>query len=168
MSIAARVRWTRITAIVLCTLFVALTDAVADPALEIVIGGETRHFGRDALLVRPDVADIEIANDVSYGRPMRYRAVPLAPLLAGLTVPVDNVIEAVALDGFAAQLPIDLISNTDTTKAVAWLAIEPSDNAWAPLPRKTVSAGPFYIVWTGQASATVRSEQWPYQLAKLV
>ena len=50
---------------------------------------------------------------------------------------------------------------------VAWLAIEPADKAWPPLSGKTVSAGPFYIVWTGASAATVRSEQWPYQVAKL-
>jgi mono/diheme cytochrome c family protein len=38
---------------------------------------------------------------------------------------------------------------------------------WPPLPGKAVSAGPFYIVWTGASVATIRSEQWPYQLAKL-
>jgi mono/diheme cytochrome c family protein len=31
-----------------------------------------------------------------------------------------------------------------------------------------VSAGPFYIVWTGAAVGTIRSEQWPYQTAKLI
>ena len=36
---------------------------------------------------------------------------------------------------------------------------------WPPLPGKAASAGPFYIVWTG--ATRVRSEQWPYQLARL-
>jgi mono/diheme cytochrome c family protein len=141
--------------------------AAADPVLEVVIGGETRQFGRDALLLRPDVASVEVANDVAYGKAMRYRAVPLAALLAGLTPPADSVIESVALDGFAAQLPLDLLSNTDPAKPIAWLAVEPADTPWPPLPGKTVSAGPFYLVWTGASAATVRSEQWPYQLAKL-
>ena len=61
----------------------------------------------------------------------------------------DSVIETVALDGFAAQLPLDLITNTDPAKAVAWLAVEPADAPWLPLPGKSASAGPFYIVWTG-------------------
>ena len=58
--------------------------AAAEPVLEIAIGGETRHFGRDALLARRDATTVEVANDVSYHRRMSYRAVPLAPLLAGL------------------------------------------------------------------------------------
>ena len=80
---------------------------------------------------------------------MSYRAVPLAALLAGLNPPPDSVIEAVALDGFAAQLPLDLITNTDAAEPVALLAIEPADTAWPPLPGKIASAGPFYIVWIG-------------------
>ena len=139
----------------------------ADAVLEIAIGGETRHFSRDALLARPEVASVEIADDVAYGKAMRFRAIPLAALLAGFSAPADSVIETVALDGFAAQLPLDLVTNTDPAKAVAWLAIEPADAPWPPLPGKTASAGPFYIVWTGAAAATVRSEQWPYQVAKL-
>ena len=137
------------------------------PVLEIAIGGVTRHFARDALLARPDVTNVEIADDVAYGKAMRFRAIPLAALLAGLSAPADSVIETVALDGFAAQLPLDLVTNTDPAKAVAWLAIEPADAPWPPLPGKTASAGPFYIVWTGAAVATIRSEQWPYQVAKL-
>ncbi|WP_198030334.1 cytochrome c [Bradyrhizobium sp. Tv2a-2] len=98
---------------------------------------------------------------------MSYRAVPLAALLVGLNPPADTVIEAIALDGFAAQLPFDLLTNTDPAKAVAWLAVEPVDTPWPRLPSKTFSAGPFYVVWTGLSAATIRSEQWPYQLKRL-
>ena len=44
----------------------------------------------------------------------------------------------------------------------------PADAPWPPLAGKAVSAGPFYIVWTGASAATIRSEQCPYQLAKLI
>src|SRR5699024_4702237 len=39
------------------TLLCASHAAVADAVLDVVIGSETRHFERDALLKRPDVAD---------------------------------------------------------------------------------------------------------------
>jgi mono/diheme cytochrome c family protein len=153
--------------ILLSVVVLGSPKASADPALEIAIGGVTRHFARDALLARPDVTSVEIADDVAYGKAMRFRAIPLAVLLTGFNAPADSVIETVALDGFAAQLPLDLVTNTDPANAVAWLAIEPADAPWPPLPGKTASAGPFYIVWTGAAVATVRSEQWPYQVAKI-
>jgi len=118
-------------------------------------------------LARPEVTSVEIANDVAYGKAMRFRAIPVAVLLSGLSAPADSVIETVALDGFAAQLPLDLVTNTDPANAVAWLAIEPADAPWPLLPGKTATAGPFYIVWTGAAATTIRSEQWPYQVAKI-
>jgi mono/diheme cytochrome c family protein len=161
---AKRVTWLSVVA---SSLVVLVSPASADPVLDVTIGGETRRFSRDALLARPDVTNVDIAVDVAYGKPMRFRAIPLAALLAGLRAPPESVIETVALDGFAAQLPLDLVTNTDPAKAIAWLAIEPADPRWPLLPGKSASAGPFYIVWTGAAAATIRSEQWAYQVAKL-
>jgi mono/diheme cytochrome c family protein len=153
--------------VTLSLAFLNSPGASADPVLDVSINGETRHFSRDELLTRPDVTSIEIAHDVAYGASMRFRAIPLAVLLPGLQASVDTVLETVAVDGFAAQLPLDLVTNRDLTKAVAWLAIEPDNARWPSLPGKTTSAGPFYIVWTGATAATIRSEQWPYQVAKL-
>jgi mono/diheme cytochrome c family protein len=168
MSAARRIKWAQgLSIIVLSSLLLVPRSASAQPVLEVVIGGETRQYARDALLARPDVASIDVASDVAYGRAMSFRAVPLEALLAGLNPPADSVIETAALDGFAAQLPLDLITNTDPAKAIAWLAIEPADKPWPPLPGKTASARPFYVLWTGALAATIRSEQWPYQVAKL-
>ena len=141
---------------------------MTEPGIEISVGDKTLRLDRSQLLARDDAQAIEVKADVAYGRPMAYQAVPLAPLLEGLEVPADTVIEAVATDGFAAQLPVDLLVNTDPKGAVAWVAVEPASAPWPPLPGKTVSAGPFYLVWTGDQATTVRSEQWPYQMARLV
>jgi mono/diheme cytochrome c family protein len=161
---AKRVIW---FAMALSLAFLGSPSASADPVLDVTINGQTRHFARDALLAWPEVTTVEIAHDVAYGKAMRFRAIPLAVLLPGLNTPADNVLEAVAIDGFAAHLPLDLVTNTDPDNAVAWLAIEPDQARWPKLPSKTASAGPFYIVWTGSNATTIRSEQWPYQVAKL-
>lgn len=150
-----------------CLLQLGLAHA-DEPTLTITVGNDTRSFTRREFLMRPEATTIEVARDVTYRVPMTYRAVPVASLLAGITLPRDSVIEAVALNGFIAQLPPDLLLNTDERKAVAWLAIEPADRPWPPIPRKDVSAGPFYIVWTGADVGSIRSEQWPYQMANLV
>ncbi len=139
----------------------------AEPAVDLAIAGKTVSFTRAALLARADAADIEVARDVSYGKPMRYRAVPLADLLAGTTLPAGEVLETRAADGFAAQLPMDLVLNRDPSRAVAWLAIEEPARPWPKLPGKAVGAGPFYLVWVGRQAASVRSEQWPYQVTHL-
>jgi hypothetical protein len=85
------------------------------------VGSDTRSFTRGELLLRSDATTIEVVRDITYHMPMTYRAVPVASLLAGMTFPPDSVIEAVAVDGFIAQLPPDLVLNTDESKAVACL-----------------------------------------------
>jgi mono/diheme cytochrome c family protein len=157
-------------AVILSCLLLLLSSFAhaAEPVLEITVVGKTQSFTREAMLATPGATTIDVARDITYGAPMTYRAVPVASLLAGLTVPTDSVIEAVAEDGFAAQLPFDLLLNTDPGKAIAWLAIEPADHTWPKLSGKDYTAGPFYIAWTGPGAAGIRSEQWPYQVAKLV
>jgi len=171
------ITWSRLlpfvaASLVLCgtalhTAFSAPPSPAIEPGIEVTVGGKQLHFDRTQLLSRDDIQTVEIPNDVAYHSTMTYRAVPLASLLRGLDLPRDTVIEAVATDGFAAQLPVDLLVNADPKGAVAWVAVEPADAPWPDLPGKTVSAGPFYLVWTGQQAASVRSEQWPYQMARL-
>jgi mono/diheme cytochrome c family protein len=163
-------RWARRVAglfVVAMMLSPGTPNAAANPVLTVTIADETRTFSRNALLARPDVTDVDIPADIAYGKPMRFRAIPLASLLAAFRAPAGSVIESVAVDGFAAHLPLDLVMNTDPAKPIAWLAIEPAGAPWPPLPGKSSSAGPFYIVWTGPIANTISSEQWPYQLAKL-
>lgn len=143
------------------------------PALTVAVAGTERAFDRDALLARPDAVTVDIPADVSYGRPMSYRAVPLASLLgAAITpsgeFPPGTVLEGVASDGFTAQLPPELCLRSGPDGAVAFLAVEPADRPWPNLPGKEVSAGPFYLVWVRPEASGVRSEQWPYQLARIV
>jgi hypothetical protein len=135
--------------ILVCLLVPPALAQAEEPTITITVGNDKRSFTRDELLKRPDAATIDVARDVSYRMQMSYRAVPVASLLAGMKLPDDSLIEAVALDGFIAQLPPDLVLNTDNSKAVAWLAIEPADHPWPSMPGKDTSAGPFYIVWTG-------------------
>ena len=79
---------------------------------------------------------------------MTYRAVPVAALFKGMTVPPDSVIEAIALDGFIAQLPLDLVLNSDESKAVAGsrssLRIIPGRQFWRKIRAlaRSTSFGP--------------------------
>lgn len=153
--------------VLLLTLGVAGRCAAAQPTLELTIGGKTQSLTQAALLARADAAEIHVPRDVAYGNAATYRAVPLADLIDAAAIPADNVLEARATDGFAAQLPMDLVRNRDPASAVAWLAVEDPARPWPALPGKKVSAGPFYLVWIGAQAASVRSEQWPYQIAQL-
>jgi mono/diheme cytochrome c family protein len=150
--------------------FLLLASSIAhaaEPTVQVEVGTEKRAFTRDELLARPDAVSIEVEKEVTSGAPMTYRAVPASALLSGMTFPPGSVLEAVAIDGFAAQIPLDLMLNTDASKSIAWIAIEPADRPWPKVPGKDYTAGPFYVVWTKPEASGIRSEYWAYQLAKL-
>lgn len=154
----------------LCGLAVAVVASAdaraAGPTLTAVVGKKTLEFDRDALLGRPDAADVSVPHDAAYSAEMSYRVVPLAALL-DLPASPDLVLEAEAEDGFVAQLPLELVNNRDPRQAVAFLAIETADKPWPAVPTKERSAGPFYIVWLGDGAASVPAFQWPYQVFRL-
>ena len=131
--------------------------------LTVDLGHGTVRWSTTELLARPDAQTVSIATDVAFKRPMRYRAVPLAGLLRGIT-PIDHL-QFVGADGFAAEIPASLILNRRGSEA--WLAIEEPAHRWPDLPGQHGSAGPFYVVWTKPKAARVGSEQWPYQLAAI-
>ncbi len=148
-------------------LFVLLSHAaLAEDGLTVTIGSEEHKFTAATLLARPETREIDI-NDPSYKKPMKYRAIPVKALLAGMTMPADAVIEAVAKDGFVAQLPTDLLLQPKSSGSEAYLAIEPPNAPWSNLPGKKASAGPFYLVWLNPTATGIRSEQWPYMVAAL-
>lgn len=150
---------------------VALAAARADAGTLTLEHGEHRVvLDRSALLARPDAQDIEVDRDIGYGgATRRYRAVPLSAILNLLPASpsVRRTLEGVALDGFAAQIPLPLVLNGAADAARAWLAIEPPEAPWPALPNKSVSAGPFYVVWQGTEGMRISPEYWPYQLAML-
>jgi len=150
-----------------CLVLLSAAALAAEPTLQIDVGGEKRSFTRDAMLASPAATTLEVPKDSTYGGPMTYRAVPVSALLKGLNFPPDSVIEAVATDGFAAQIPLNLLLNTDAGKSMAWLAIEPADKPWPKIAGKAYTAGPFYIVWAEPEASGIHSEYWAYKTAKL-
>ncbi|WP_175853699.1 c-type cytochrome [Burkholderia cepacia] len=153
--------------LVLLTVCLLGQRASAQSTLELDTDGTARTLTRQTLLARPDATDIRVPRDIAYGRPMTFRAVPFAALLGDTPLPADGVLETRAADGFAAQLPLDLVRRRAPAGAVPWLAIEDPAHPWPKLPGKQVSAGPFYLVWLGPDAASVRGEQWPYQIVRV-
>ena len=126
--------------------------------------GATRHtWQTEELLKHPQVQTLTINNDVSYKKDMIYRAVPVAALLTGIKP--DDHLQAVALDGFAAELSAAPLLNTKGARA--WLAIEDPAQPWPPLSEGKHSAGPFYLVWTDPQAGNISPEQWPFQVASI-
>jgi mono/diheme cytochrome c family protein len=137
------------------------------PSLSITLGDKTRSFTAAELLARPEAAMIKIPADPSYGHAMTYRAVPLLALLGKHMSTAFDTLEAKATDGFVAQIPLALVEKGASGGSIAWIAVEDPAAPWPPLAGKSVSAGPFYLVWEHPERSQVGSEQWPYQLAAL-
>ncbi|MFC4864164.1 c-type cytochrome [Pseudomonas sp. MAHUQ-62] len=131
--------------------------------LTLEMPGGTRTWDTAALLAHPQAQEVTIVDDVSYKKTMRYRAVPLSALLEG--VKPDEHLQAVALDGFAAELAAAPLLNSKGARA--WLAIEDPAKPWPPLAAGKPSAGPFYLVWTNPKAARIGPEQWPFQVARI-
>lgn len=144
-------------------LFLLLLGLASQAAqLDIQLNTGTHSWSSQQLLSHPQARDIEIAGDVAYKRTMHYRAVPLNALLEG--VATDDHLQAVAADGFAAELPAaPLLANQGSQ---AWLAVEDPVQPWPALGKGKPSAGPFYLVWTDPAASRIGPEQWPFQIVR--
>lgn len=147
--------------LMLCLGWLSFAAHAADLNIDLGHGVQTYHTSQ--LLDRHDARQIDIPADVSYKKPMRYRAVPLLALLDGLGP--DDHLQFIASDGFTAEIPASLL--LDRRGSQAWLAIEPANQPWPALAAGKPSAGPFYVVWTRPEAAHVGQEQWPYELATI-
>jgi mono/diheme cytochrome c family protein len=145
----------------LLALFIAVPATAASLSIEL---DHTRKTWQTAdLLKHPDAQTVQVVDDVSYKRNMTYRAVPLAVLLPGLTP--EAHLQAVALDGFAAELAAAPL--LQTRGARAWLAVEDPAHPWPALADGKPSAGPFYLVWTDPQAGHISPEQWPFQISTI-
>lgn len=149
-------------------LNVSIARAGEPPTLTLSFGDRGQRFTAAELLARPDAATLVVPDDITYGRPITFRAVPLLALIGSSSAdPALDTIEARATDGFVSQIPMALVAKGGAGGSVAWIAVESHAAPWPSLPGKTVSAGPFYLVWEHPERSAVGSEQWPYQVTSL-
>ncbi|MDV7210162.1 cytochrome c [Azotobacter beijerinckii] len=142
-------------------LVASLPLAAAELILE--LPGVSRLWSSAELLAHPQLRSLSIPDDPAYRHAMTYRALPLAALLDG--VRPDDHLQAVALDGFVAELPAAPLLRE--TGARAWLAVEDPAAPWPTLSGRKASAGPFYLVWSDSEAGDIGPEQWPYQIARI-
>ena len=158
-------RW--LFALLVAAAFGAHEAVAEETQLRVAFGSEVRSFDAATLLERADARSITVQNDVAYHREMTFRAVPLLALLDGLPLDRADTLEARATDGFVTHLPMALILRAKNGGSVPWVAIDESGSPWPPLPGKSDSAGPFYVVWIDPERSNVSQEQWPYALVAL-
>jgi len=144
-------------------LIASLPLAAAELILE--LPGGSRRWSSTELLAHPQTRSLSIPADPAYRREMHYRALPLAVLLEDVR-PGDHL-QALALDGFAAELPAAPLLREDEDGTRAWLAIEDPAAPWPELGEHKASAGPFYLVWSDPQAGDIGPEQWPFQIARI-
>jgi mono/diheme cytochrome c family protein len=158
----------RIAFLFVVVLLLALSEGrAAEPGLQITFESKVRSFDAASLLARPEARSILVPNDVAYKRDMNFRAVPLLALLAGLPLERADTLETRATDGFVSQLPMALILKAAKGGSVPWLSIDDASAPWPPMPGRSKSAGPFYLVWLDPERSDIGREQWPYALSSL-
>lgn len=165
---------TRLALIALCALLAVgfLPTAAAHaqaPQLTVSDRQASRSYSLQDLLASPEVLEVAIARDPVYGRPMTYRAIPLALLLKGLRLGPDDDVQARATDNFSIGIPGRLLTDAQPGGPRAFLAIEDPARPWPVVPKNgaTTSAGPLYIVWQDGGRSGISSEYWAYNLASL-
>lgn len=147
-----------------CVLAVSTVRA-ADATLAMTSGHTRLVFSQQQLLARDDVQTIVVPDSVYHDRVTRFRAIPIARLFRGITVPDGAVIRCTGTDGFSAILARAPLLSADANSSKAFLAIEEPENPWPPLQGKDTSAGPFYLVWTNPKASGIGREEWPFKIA---
>lgn len=144
--------------------------------------GPVLRFVRDGRPVRSlDLAELRRTcgertvrvDDPYYGRAKNYRAFPLAEVLrAGFGVPPAELSSADvvfrASDGYAKPAPGARLAEDG-----GWLAYSDAEldgggaPAWAPIDRRQVDPGPFYVVWSNPGQQDAHRYPWPYELVEI-
>lgn len=153
---------------IITALVLGLMNTLAAAAtLEIVADGRRLTYTESQLLARRDVQTLSIEDSVYQRRFTRFKAIPIARLFEGLSIPPAAVIQCNAVDGFSVILDQARLFSADPGASKAYLAIEDPKHPWPGLDGTPRSAGPFYLVWTNPQASRIGREEWPYQLASL-
>jgi mono/diheme cytochrome c family protein len=135
-------------------------------------GALVRSLSRAQLTTLCGVQRVAI-EDPYYPARKQYLAFPLACVLEqGFGKPVsaqrDQNFFLRALDGYVKP-----VSGARLAEPGGWLAFADAeltrgdDPQWAPIDRRQVDPGPFYLVWSGAGQADAHRYPWPYQLAAI-
>ena len=163
-----RARWPRMIWPALATLLLLVSPLHAT-GLDFLRDGVLVQHLDDAALARACTLETIEVEDPYYESRKRYRACPLVALLtAGFgTAPDQFDAEDIlfrALDGYVKPS-----SRARVAEAGGFVAFQDADRAagFAPIGRRGLDPGPFYVVWTKPEQRDSHRYPWPYQLAAI-
>jgi mono/diheme cytochrome c family protein len=148
--------------------FASLGAHAAEATLAIVADNQRLVLSQSQLLSRRDIQTISVADSVYKQRFTRFKAIPIANLFTGLTIPEHALLQCNGADGFSANLEKTRVFSADPEASKAFLAIEDPKSPWPNLIGSTTSAGPFYLVWTDPQASAIGREEWPFKIASFV
>lgn len=112
---------------------------------------------------------VPVPNDPYYGGPKRFRACPLAEVLAAGFGSADAIrgkgVLLRALDGYTRSVEGDALLEPG-----AYLAFADADReagGFDPIDRRQLDPAPAYLIWEGVDQADTHRHPWPYQLATI-
>jgi mono/diheme cytochrome c family protein len=155
---------------VLCACALAARTEEAPRLRFLRDGAEVAALSLPALLECCAPREVRVA-DPYYGAPKRFRALPLARVLArgfGDTESAEFARAELLLrarDGYTRTA-----SGAQLLGEGAFLAfgdVEHPQGAFFPIDRRQVDPAPFYLVWQGEGRSDTTRWPWPYQLAEI-
>jgi mono/diheme cytochrome c family protein len=137
-------------------------------------GTEVKRLDRAALERACQVTTVTI-DDPYYGRVKRFRACPLAEVLALGFGPLDDAQAEEGLDGFFRARdgyvkPATVARMREPGGYLAFADAERmrgADPGWEPIDRRQVDPGPYYVVWQKPEQRDPHRYPWPYQLTTI-
>lgn len=137
-------------------------------------GAAVRTLDRPALERACTVTTVTI-DDPYYGRVKRFRACPLAEVLALGFGDLDAAGAQDDLEGFfeARDGYVKPASLARMREPGGYLAFADADRmrgddpGWEPIDRRQVDPGPYYVVWEKPAQRDPHRHPWPYQLTTI-
>ena len=123
----------------------------------------------EQLQKRASSTSVAVSNSPEYkGMALSFRVVPMSDLLPARYAREDLSVVFECLDGFAATIPAVKVLSTAADRPRAFLAMEDPSAPWPKLKEHPeTTAGPFYLVWTGERPGQVIPEEWPYQIKRI-
>jgi mono/diheme cytochrome c family protein len=136
-------------------------------ALEFIRDGATvRRIDGAALANACGASTIEV-DDPYYEARKRYRACPLAAVVeAGFGAPVAKL-DAEDLLFRATDGYVKPSTPARAAEEGGFVAFGEADGPFAPIGRRALDPGPFYVVWTKPEQRDTHRYPWPYALASI-